>query len=152
MDWLESPWQFFHPRPDSPFELRVVRYEVGVAQRPIVDPPGYVNKPTIRFHLAQPIPPGLFLAIKTGGSAETAQVSREELEARPYLDFTNKILIRKVLSIYNDLIEETARQVPFPNPNRMRQLVPSRPEPLTLRLTRHGLRLDTIYDVEVVET
>lgn len=151
MDWLESPWHFFHPRPDSPFELRVARWEVGIAQRPIVDPPGYVNKPTIRFHLAKPIPPGLFLAIKTGGSAETGSVSPHQLELYPYLDFTNKILIRKVLSVYNDLIEATSSQVPFPAPERLRQLAPSRPEPLTLRLTRHGLRLDTIYDVEVVE-
>lgn len=150
MDWLDPPYQFLHPQVERPFELQVVRYEVGMAQRPIVDPPGYVQRPTIRFHLAKPIPPGLWLAIKTGGSAETEGVSREELEARPYLDFTNKILIQKVLRLYDELIERSSRQIPFPLPALLRKLAPSRPEPLVLRLTRHGLRIDTIYDVEVV--
>lgn len=152
MDWLESPCHFFHPRPDSPFELRVARYDVGLAQRPIVDPPGYVNKPTIRFHLAKPIPPGLFLAIKTGGSSETDQVSAQELEDRPYLDFTNKILIRKVLSIYNDLQDALVRGLPTATVDQVEALRPSHPRPVTLRLVRHGLRLDTIYDVDVVES
>ena len=151
MDWLDPPFQFFHPQPESPFELQVVRFEVGLAQRPIVDPPGYVQKATIRFHLAKPIPPGLFLAIKTGGSAETERVSRDELEQRPYLDFTNKYLIQRVIAIYDDLVERITQQIPFSDTSRLRQLAPSRPEALTLRLTRHGLRIDTIYDVEVVE-
>lgn len=150
MDWLEAPYQFFHPQPELPFELAVVRYEVGLAQRPIVDPPGFVNKPTIRFHLAKPIPPGLFLAIRTGGSAETERISPEELDQRPYLDFTNKVLIQKVLRLYDDLIERSERQIPFPLPALQYKLAPSRPEALTLRLTRHGLRIDTIYDVEAV--
>lgn len=150
-NWLDPPFHFFHPQPDLPFELPVVRYEVGLAQRPIYDPPYVVQRPTIRFHLAKPLQPGLFLAVKTGGSAETDRISPDELVARPYLDFTNQVLIRKVLAIYDDIIARTLRQVPIPDTIRMRQLSPDRPEPLTLRLTRHGLRIDTIYDVDVVE-
>jgi hypothetical protein len=151
MDWLDPPFQFFHPRPELPFELPVASYEVGMARRSILDPPYYVDRPTIRFHLAKPIPPGLFLAIKTGGSAETEWISAEELEQRSYLDFTNQILIRKVFAIYDDLIDRVRRQVPFPNLKQMERLSPKSSEALTLRLTRHGLRIDTIYDVEVVE-
>jgi len=151
MDWLEPPFHFFHPQPELPFELPVVRYEVGLAQRPIVDPPGFVNKPTIRFHLAKPIPPGLWLAIKGGGSLETDRVSPEELEQRPYLDFTNKILIQRVLAIYDELIDRSLRGLPLPNIPLMAKLAPSSPVPLKLRLTRHGLRIDTVYDVGVVD-
>jgi hypothetical protein len=151
MDWLDPPYQFFHPQPERSFELQVVRYEVGVARRPILDPPGFVDKPTIRFHLAKPIPPGLFLAIRSSGSAETAQVSPEALEARPYVDFTNAPLIQRILAIYDDLIARVRRQVPFPDLKQMERLSPKSSEAITLRLTRHGLRIDTRYDVEVVE-
>lgn len=150
MDWLEPPFHFFHPQPEVPFELPVIRYQVGLAQRPINDPPGMVQKPTIRFHLAKPIPPGLFLAVKTGFSGETDAVSSDELEARPYLDFTNQMLIRKVLAIYDELIVVSDRGMPFPNVELSKKLSPKRPEALQLRLTRHGLRIDTIYDVDVV--
>ena len=150
MDWLEPPFHFFHPQPELPFELPVVRYEVGLAQRPIVDPPGFVNKPTIRFHLAKPIPPGLWLAIKGGGSLETDRVSPEELEQRPYLDFTNKILIQRVLAIYDELLEETKRTLALESIPVLEALSGQRPRPLRLRLIRHGLRIDTIYDVELL--
>ena len=151
MDWLEPPWQFFHPPPERPFELQVVRYQVGVARRPILDPPGFVEKPTIRFHLARPIPPGLFLAIRSSGSAETTQVSPEDLEQHPYVDFTNAPLIRRILATYNDLLERWRRQIPFPDLMEAERLLPERPGAITLRLTRHGLRIETRYDVEVVE-
>ncbi|MFQ6672947.1 MAG: hypothetical protein ACE5KY_06575, partial [Candidatus Tectimicrobiota bacterium] len=95
-DYLEPPYQFFHPQPDRPFELPVVRWEVGLATRPIVDPPYAVTRATIRFHLAKPIPPDLFLAVKTYRSAETVPLSPVALEGRPYIDFTNQVLIRKV--------------------------------------------------------
>jgi hypothetical protein len=150
MERLTTPFHFFHPQPELPFELPVVRYEVGLSQRPIVDPPGFVIKPTIRFHLAKPIPPGLFLAVKTGWSAETDRISPDELEARPYLDFTNSPLIQRVLAIYHELIARTRRQVPFPSLGLLEAISDSSPLPLTLRLTRHGLRIDTRYDVSTV--
>jgi len=152
MDYLEAPFHFFHPQPELPFELAVVRYEVGLSQRPIVDPPGFVIKPTIRFHLAKPIPTGLFLAVKTGYSAETDRISPDELDARPYLDFTNSPLIQRILTVYDDLIARSRRQVPFPSLELLEKISPGSEAPLTLRLTRHGLRIDTRYDVEVVES
>lgn len=150
MDWLEPPYQFFHPQPEVPFDLPVVRYEVGQSQRPIADPPGSVIKPTIRFHLAKPIPPGLFLAVRSSASPDTPAISPQDLEARPYLDFTNKYLINRILAIYNDLIDRTLQQVPFPSSLQLAKTSPSRPEPLVLRLSRHGLRIETTYDVAVV--
>lgn len=150
MDWLDPPFHFFHPQPELPFELPVVRYQVGLADRPIVDPPYRVVRPTIRFHLAKPIPPGLFLAVKTGGSAETERIPPDELEQRPYLDFTNQILIRKVLELYNDLVQGPSRSPKVEDIPLLEALSPDRSRPLKLRLTRHGLRIDTIYDVEVV--
>jgi hypothetical protein len=152
MDWLQRPFHFFHPQPELPFELPVVRYEVGLSQRPILDPPGFVEKPTIRFHLAKPISPGLFLAVKTGYSGETDRVSPEELEARPYLDFTNGPLIQRILAIWGDLIERAEQAESGERLRRMAQLAPSSPYGVTLRLVRHGLRIDTRYGVEVVES
>jgi hypothetical protein len=152
MDWLDPPYQFFHPTPEVPFELQVVRYEVGMAQRPINDPPGYVQRATIRFHLATPIPPSIFDVMRRMGSAETVPITPEALRERPYLDFTNQVLARKVFSIYHERIQRVLSEVPFPSTAEMAKLADSRPEPLVLRLTRHGLRIDTIYDVEVVET
>ena len=150
MDWLTEPWQFFHPTLEVPFELQVVRYEVGMARRPINDPPGYVERPTIRFHLATPIPSTLFSIMRRMGSAETAPITPETLRAHPYVECTNQVLAARVFAIYNDLIERTNAQIPFPLPATLKKLSPERPEPLTLRLTRHGLRIDTIYDVEAV--
>lgn len=150
MEWLEPPFHFFHPQPERPFELSVVRYEVGLATRSIATPPGAVTKPTIRFHLATPVPPGLFLAVKTGVSDETAAITAAELEARPYLDFTNKVLMQRVLAIYDEVFRVARTSVPFRNVELMESALLQKDRPLVLRLTRHGLRIDTIYDVDVV--
>lgn len=128
MDWLEPPFQFFHPHPGEPFDLAVVRYQVGLAQREISEPPGSKVLPTIRFHLPGPGGWGLL----------------------PYVDFSNRILIQRVLAIYNELLERWARQIPFPNPIEGERLLPKRPGALRLRLTRNGTGLATVYDVEVV--
>jgi len=129
MDWLDPPYQFVTIHPEMPFTIPVIRYEVGLAMRPIADPPGQRVATTIRFHLPGPAGWGL----------------------QPYVDFSNRILLHRVLVLYNDLIERTSRQIPFPLPKRLKQLAPSQPETLTLRLIRHGERIDTIYNVEVVE-
>lgn len=129
MDWLDPPYQFVTIHPEMPFTIPVVRYEVGLAMRPIFDPPGHRVATTIRFHL--PGPAGWRL--------------------QPYVDFSNRILLLRVLAIYDDLTEKVLRQIPFSNSERLRQLAPSQPEALTLRLIRHGERIDTIYGVEVVE-
>ncbi|MEE8369486.1 MAG: hypothetical protein V3S00_01810 [Dehalococcoidia bacterium] len=151
METLEPPYQFFHPQVNVPFDLPVARWEVGLAQRPISDPPYSIIKPTIRFHLASPFPPGLFLAVRTSGSSETAHVSAAQLEARPYLDFTNQILIKAVLAAYSELLDLPIGEDPQRFLERLEALSPQRSRPLTLRLTRHGLGLDTIYDLEVLE-
>ena len=129
MNWLDPPYQFVTIHPEMPFSIPVVRYEVGLAMRPIFDPPGQRVAITIRFHLPGPAGWGL----------------------QPYVDFSKRILLLRDLAIYNDLIERTSRQIPFPLTERLKQLAPSQPETLTLRLTRHGERIDTIYDVVVVE-
>lgn len=129
MDWLDPPYQFVTIHAELPFTIPVIRYEVGLAMRPISDPPGQRVATTIRFHLPGPAGWGLY----------------------PYVDFSNRILLLRVLAIYQDLIERTSRQIPFPDIDVLRRLIPSSLEPLTLRLTRHGERIDTIYDVEVVE-
>lgn len=151
METLEPPYQFFHPQVDVPFELPVARWEVGLAQRSIADPPFSIIKPTIRFHLAKPFPPGLFLGVRTSGSAETDRVTFEQLEARPYLDFTNQILIKAVLAAYRELLDLPAAGDPRHFLELQESLSPQRSRPLTLRLTRQGLRRDTIYDVKVLE-
>jgi hypothetical protein len=159
VDPLPPPYQFFHPQPEIPFELAVVRFEVGLAQRPINDPPYSIVRPTIRFHLATPVPPALFLAVRTSGSADTGPIDPDVLAARPYLDFTNQLLIKNVLEIYGRLLdkprpmdlatlsrEELVEELVFES-----RLSPLEPEPVVLRLTRHGLRIDTVYDVRVLE-
>jgi hypothetical protein len=128
VDWLEPPFQFFHPHPGEPFDLAVVRYQVGLAQREISEPPGSKVLPTIRFHLPGPGGWGLL----------------------PYVDFSNRILIQRVLAIYNDLINRNRRAIPLPDLRLMDKLLDSEPEPLTLRLTRSGTGLATVYGVEVV--
>lgn len=129
MDWLSPPWQFFRIEPEHPIIIPVVRYEVGMAQRLIYDPPGYQNIITIRFHLPGPAGWGL----------------------QPYVDFGNRILIQAVLRVYNDLIERSRRQVPFSQPELLRKIARSQPDALMLRLVRHGERIDTYYEVSALE-
>lgn len=129
MDWLDPPYQFVTIHPELPFTIPVVRYEVGLAMRPIFDPPGQRVAITIRFHLPGPAGWGL----------------------QPYVDFSNRILLLRVSAIYDDLTDRVLRQIPFSSTRRLKQLAPSQPDTLTLRLTRHGERIDTIYDVRVVE-
>lgn len=129
MDWLDPPYQFFHPEPGLPFILPVVRYEVGLAQRPVDDPSGYVVRTTIRFHVPGPVGWGL----------------------RPYVDFTNQGLIQRVLSLYEDMLDRTKRTLTLDSISTLEALSPARPRPLMLRLTRHGRRLDTMYEAEVLE-
>jgi hypothetical protein len=129
MDYLEPPWQFFRIEPEHPIIIPVVRYQVGLAQRPIADPPGWQEVMTIRFHLPGPAGWGL----------------------QPYVDFGNRILVQKVLRLYNERLRRWGRQVPFPNPLEGEQLLPQRPGALRLEMTRHGERIDTWYDVAVVE-
>jgi hypothetical protein len=128
MDWLEPPWQFFRIEPEHPITIPVVRYQVGMAQRPIADPPGVQQLLTIRFHLPGAAGWGL----------------------QPYVDFGNRILIQKVLSVYGDVIAVYRRAVPFRSLELAKKIVPEDPEALVLRLTRHGERIDTWYDVDVV--
>jgi hypothetical protein len=128
MDWLEPPFQFFHPHPGVPFDIAVVRWEVGLAQRPIDEPPGSRVLTTMRFHLPGPGGWGL----------------------QPYVDFSNRILMQRVFAIYKDLIDRSERQVPFPSTEFLRKIAPSQPDAITLRLTRRGTGLATVYDVEVL--
>jgi hypothetical protein len=128
MEWLDPPFQFFHPHPHVPFDLTVMRWEVGLSIRQIDEPPGAKQLTTIRFHL-----PG------SGGWG-----------LRPYVDFTNRILMQRVFAIYKDLIDRSERQVPFPSTALLRKIAPSRSEVIILRLTRLGTGLSTVYDVEVL--
>ncbi len=129
MDWLDPPWQFFHPHPGQPFDLHVMRWEVGLSIRDVNEPPGAKQLTTIRFHLPGPGGWGL----------------------RPYVDFTNRILMNRVFAIYKDLIDRTERQVPFPSTDWLARIAPSSPEVVVLRLTRAGTGLATVYDVELLE-
>lgn len=113
-----------------PFDMPVVRYEVGLAMRPIEDPPYERVLPTIRFHVPGPVGWGL----------------------QPYIDFSNRLLINRVLAIYKDLAERAHRLPPKETVELAVKLLPTTDVPLTLRLTRHGQRLETTYDVEVLET
>ena len=126
--WLEPPWQFFHPHPGVPFDLAVMRWEVGLSIRPIDEPPGARQLLTIRFHLPGPGGWGL----------------------KPYVDFTNRILMQNVFAIWKRLSDRVDRQIPFPSTEMLKRIVPSSPETITLRLTRLGTGLATVYDVEVV--
>lgn len=127
---LSPPYEFFHPVPGEPFTLRVVRWEVGLAQRPISDWPGMVIKPTIRFH-----------------------VPAAERRGRPaYVDFTNRGLIQRVSFIYEQLLEDLRASGRDFDVVRALGVLPEAEEPLTLKLTRHGTGIDTSYEVEVVES
>ena len=115
--------------------------------RPVTGPPYAVTKPTVRFHLTTPISPTLWEAVKTSGSAETAVITLRDLEERPYVDFTNNLLLNSVLEIYKRLQDEL-----FLNPLQktvadVEALLPSRPEPVVLRLVRRGAGMDTAYKV-----
>ena len=127
--WLDPPWQFFHPHPGAPFDLAVVRWEVGLSIREVNEPPGSRQLTTIRFHLPGPGGWGL----------------------KPYVDFTNRILMQRVFAIYKHLIDRSERQVPFPSTELLRKINQGCPETITLRLTRLGTGLATVYDVEVRE-
>ena len=129
MDWLDPPWQFFHPHPGVPFDLHVMRWDVGLSIREVNEPPGAKQLTTIRFHLPGPGGWGL----------------------KPYVDFTNRILMQRVFAIYKDLIDRAERQVPFPSTDLLARTAPSRPEVVVLRLRRLGTGLSTVYDVEVLE-
>lgn len=128
LPWLDPPYNFLEPEPDQPFTIDVIRYQVGLSQRPIEDPPGSVVRPTIRFHLPAPLEPG----------------------HPPYVDFTNRILIQRILALYNDLIDEVLAKGDEAPLFLAQSLAPSNPISLRLRLTRHGRRLDTRYDVDIV--
>jgi len=130
MDYLEPPYQFFHPHPHMPFNVPVVRYEVGLAQREISEPPYSVIKPTIRFHLPA-----------AGGWG-----------LRPYVDFTNQPLLQRILLLYDQLMDRSDSQVPFPDVDLLRAIAPSDPRPVVLRLRRLGTGINTLYDVDVVGT
>jgi hypothetical protein len=112
-----------------PFELRVMRWEVGLSIREVNEPPGAKQLTTIRLYLPGPGGWGL----------------------KPYVDFTNRILMQNVFAIWKHLIDRSERQVPFPSTELLRKIAPSRPEAITLRLTRLGTGLATVYDVEVLE-
>ena len=127
-EWLERPFQFFHPQPEVPFDLPIEGYELGFAKRPVSSPPSVITRRTIRFHLTKPVPAVLFKAARTSASADTPALYPQTLEANPYIDFTNQFLIEEVV-----------------------RLMRRRSRPVTLRLTRHGLAINTIYDVEIVK-
>jgi len=130
VDWLEPPYQFFHPHPGMPFDVPVSRWEVGLAQREISEPPYSVIKLTIRFHLPA-----------AGGWG-----------LRPYVDFTNQILLQRILHLYKQLLDRSDAQVPFPDVDLLRAIAVSDPRPVVLRLRRLGTGINTVYDVDVVGT
>ncbi len=129
MEWLDPPYQFFHPEPGLPFILRVVRYEVGQAMREVDDPPRTIVRTTIRFHLPGPGGWGL----------------------RPYVDFTNRGLMLRVVDIYNELIDRWLRRPEQEGVKVLEATSPVRGRPLPLELTRRGRGLDTMYEVKVLE-
>jgi hypothetical protein len=129
MDWLDPPYNYPEPEEGVPFVVRVIRWDVGLSERPIPDPPGSAVRTTIRFH----IPP----EDNPGGPS--------------YLDFTNQGLITRVLAVYRQLIQQTRRKPSLESIPMLEALSDSRKRPLSLRLTRRGQRLDTMYEVEILE-
>lgn len=125
MEWLSAPFRFFHPQPGVPFRLSVIRYEVGLAMREIDDPPFTIVRPTIRFHLAD----------ASSGVP------------RPYVDFTNRVLMQAILAIYDRAIDELTVEGIGADLQRAAALSPQRSEPLTVQLTRAGTGINTVYDV-----
>jgi len=149
--WLPQPWQFHHPEPGVPYDLDIVRYQVGLAGREITDPPYHVVRPTIRFHLPAP-EMGLEL---------------------PYVDYTNGGLITRFLATWqdlSDLADENRPAATVPTGNLLQDLqtseayvgaqnlrvellhalIKSNDRPLTLQLTRFGGGRDTEYKVTVL--
>lgn len=128
MEWLESPFRFWHPTPGEPFVLRVRRYQVGLAMREVDDPPRIVVRPTIRFHL----PPG------------------EGLDGSDYMDFTNRGLIHRVMALWEDLARGAVTKGDAELVRTLEATSPARERAVTLELIRLGERLDTQYEVRVV--
>jgi len=151
VDRLSEPYEFLQLEPDTPFDVRVVRYETGLSRRPIDEPPGFRTLATIRFH----VPP------------------EDKPEGPPYYDFTNLTLIIRVQDTYLALIKKadelahpgertpTGRRIAeelleenhrLKESNRLlEKLSPSSQVPLTLRLIRQGRGRDTRYDVEALD-
>lgn len=127
MDWLDPPWRFWHPEPGEPFELRVRRFEVGLATREIDQPPHQIVRPTIRFHL----PPG------------------EGPDGGDYVDFTNRGLILRVLAITGEELDR-ARLLPATELVEAAEAWdPGTDRSVVFRMVRHGRGLDTQYEVVV---
>lgn len=129
LEWLDSPWRFWHPQPLVPFRLRVRRYEVGLAMREVGDPPHIVTRPTIRFHLA----PG------------------EGLDGADYMDFTNRGLIQRVMAIWEELARGAVHKPDAELVRILEATSPAREREVTLELIRLGEGLDTQYEVRVLE-
>jgi len=127
MEWLDPPWRFWHPEPGEPFELRVRRFEVGLAEREVDDPPRRIVRPTIRFHL----PPG------------------EGPDGGDYVDFTNRGLILRMVEIRR----EELRRAPALPLAELEAAVEAwdfaTERPVILRMVRLGRGLDTQYEVKV---
>lgn len=127
MEWLDPPWRFWHPEPGEPFELRVRRFEVGLATREIDDPPYQIVRPTIRFHL----PPG------------------EGPDGGDYVDFTNRGLILRVLAITGEELRRAGEAPPEELIAAVEAWDPGTDRPVVFRMVRHGRGLDTQYEVKV---
>jgi hypothetical protein len=151
VDRLSEPYEFLRLESDVPFDVRVVRWEVGLSRRPIDERPGFRTLETIRLHL----PP------------------EDKPQGPPYYDFTNLTLMIRVQDIYAGLIKK-ADELASPGkltradqPTRgelleqirrleeskrlLEKIAPSTDVPLTLRLVRHGSGRDTRYDAQALD-
>lgn len=149
MDWLAPPFQFVHPPVGHRFTLPVRSWEIGTMTRRIAEPPFYVTRPGIRLHLAPPLPADLFLYVATALEGEGDRVDPRQLRERPYLDFTNRVLIGAFLELYRRKLGEVIRPGGQVNIDMALAVDPEGDEPLTLTLTRRGTGRDTVYEVEL---
>jgi len=130
-DWgvLLPPYEFKLLPASTALVVRVVRFEVGLAQRDIRQPPYSVWRPTLRLHVPPEDKPG----------------------RPPYWDWMAAGLIQRILALYNQAIDD-ALQLPIAQlVAQLEALSPARPRPLPLKITRHVDDGETEYAVELGE-
>ncbi len=128
LPFLDPPLQLVDLPEDEPFDVQVVRWEVGRALVPFRDRTGSVLKPVIRLHTP-------------------AAIRGYE---RPYLDFAHQLAVRRILQLYKDLITRWRVLDPVPRIILGQQIRGDAPDFITLRLIRRHAHPDSSYEVHVV--
>ena len=127
LPWLPAPYEFWTPKKDVTVVVMTVRFEVGLAQRSIREPPYSVIKPTLRLH----VPP-------------------ERKPGRPaYWDFTSLGLVHRVIEIWRRAQEKALELELASAIGILEGTSFARERPLPLLITRRVVDDEISYEVEL---